>query len=110
MNDAIMEEERMRQAPLFIAALGLAFSLTGCQTRTAHPLPDACYQKPDTGHGRAAIPRFYYDSTEESCKSFIWGGSQGSVPFETLGDCIASCYAPAPESLPERMAPRDDAR
>lgn len=95
----------MRQAPLIVAALGLALGLAGCQTRTAHPLPDVCYQEPEVGPGRAAIQRFYYDSEADSCKSFIWGGNKGSVPFEALDNCIATCYSPAPQPLPEEMAP-----
>ena len=40
----------------------------------------------------------------ESCQEFTWGGCQGSVPFETMEACMASCYAPAPD-LTEREMP-----
>lgn len=97
----------MRQAPLIVIAMALG--LAGCETTpSAHPLPDVCFEKPETGNGRAAIQRFYYDSDEQSCKAFLWGGSQGKVPFETLDACIATCYAPAPQPLPRSMAPAEN--
>jgi len=50
-----------------------------------------CELKPDTGPCRAAIPRFYFDQESQKCKQFIWGGCQGTVPFETMNECINAC-------------------
>ncbi|MFL3051854.1 MAG: BPTI/Kunitz-type proteinase inhibitor domain-containing protein [Candidatus Neomarinimicrobiota bacterium] len=50
-----------------------------------------CELKPDTGPCRAAIPRFYFDPESQKCKQFIWGGCQGTVPFETMSECINAC-------------------
>jgi hypothetical protein len=48
-----------------------------------------CNQKPDAGYCEALIKRYYYDKTEGKCKEFIWGGCDGTVPFETLNECIS---------------------
>ncbi|MCU5786782.1 BPTI/Kunitz domain-containing protein [Alloalcanivorax marinus] len=83
---------------LMMGLLAGSLALTGCQSgRTAHPLPDACFQAPDTGRCRAAMPRYYYDADADRCEQFTWGGCEGSVPFETLDACMAACYAPAPD-------------
>lgn len=74
---------------LFIAvSLMAATLLAGCQST---PLPDACYQKPASGHCRAAFTRYYFDQDRQQCRPFIWGGCEGTVPFETEQDCIAQC-------------------
>jgi hypothetical protein len=33
------------------------------------------------------ITKYYYNRVTMKCDSFIWGGCQGVVPFETLKDC-----------------------
>ncbi|EAR00563.1 BPTI/Kunitz domain-containing protein [Maribacter sp. HTCC2170] len=53
----------------------------------------SCLLEPDPGNCLAAIPRYYYDASEQECKEFIWGGCGGVVPFETLEDCRA-CEKP----------------
>ena len=81
-----------------LAAAGLA--LAGCQTvPTAHPLPETCKQAPDAGNGQANQTGFYYDQSSWSCKSFAYGDN-GQVPFQTLDQCMAACYAPAPNLVP----------
>ena len=82
----------------------LVLTLAGCQSgRNAHPLPEACHQAPDSGQCRAAIPGYYYDSESESCQEFTWGGCEGKVPFETMDECMATCYAPAPDLTDQEM-------
>ncbi|MFD1188382.1 BPTI/Kunitz domain-containing protein [Pontibacter rugosus] len=44
---------------------------------------ERCTLAPDPGPCRAAITRYYYDQKEKRCKSFIWGGCRGVLPFET---------------------------
>tara|TARA_Y100000588_G_scaffold369479_1_gene438544 strand:- start:348 stop:650 length:303 start_codon:yes stop_codon:yes gene_type:complete len=68
--------------------------LAGCQASSdADKLPDACYQPPESGMCKAAFQRYYYDQETDSCKTFIWGGCKGSVPFETQDACVKTCNA-----------------
>ena len=46
-----------------------------------------CLLSPDPGRCRAAFTRYYYSPKTKKCESFIWGGCDGVVPFETLEDC-----------------------
>lgn len=62
--------------------------LAGCQST---PLPDACYQKPESGHCRAAFTRYYFDQDRQQCRPFIWGGCDGTVPFDTEQACQQAC-------------------
>lgn len=48
-----------------------------------------CNIEPDAGSCKASFSRYYFDKEEGICKEFQWGGCDGSVPFETLKDCIA---------------------
>ena len=50
-----------------------------------------CELKPDTGPCRAYMPRYYFDQKAQKCKEFIWGGCSGTVPFETIGECMNAC-------------------
>ena len=64
--------------------------LSGCQS-TDPSLPPACMLKPESGKCRAAHTRYWFDADSQSCKTFIWGGCGGVVPFETLEDCQQTC-------------------
>jgi len=50
-----------------------------------------CEAKPNTGPCRGIFTRYYYDPSIQKCATFIWGGCQGDVPFETLEDCVWEC-------------------
>ncbi len=52
---------------------------------------DACALVPDAGNCYAYIERYYFDQDTGSCSSFVWGGCDGVVPFETLERCQAAC-------------------
>lgn len=54
-------------------------------------LSEKCKMKHDPGPCKGAFTRYYYDQKESKCMSFIYGGCQGNVPFETLEDCQAAC-------------------
>jgi len=75
--------------------------LAACQST---PLPPACSLKPDSGRCRAAIERFWFDESSGVCRTFIWGGCDGSVPFDTLEACQEMCESPA------EATPRDSLR
>ncbi|MCC1496930.1 BPTI/Kunitz domain-containing protein [Alcanivorax sp. 1008] len=83
----------MRYA-FFAAAL---LALAGCQT-SEERLPEQCQLKPESGRCRAAIERYWFDPQSGTCKAFIWGGCDGTVPFETMQDCQQTCDAAAEES------------
>ncbi len=82
--------------PLIVTAL-----LAGCQAGSdGQSLPEACYQPPESGMCKAAFQRYYYDQESDSCKTFIWGGCKGSVPFETQDACVQTCNASNSEPAP----------
>ncbi len=56
-------------------------------------LPKKCSLKPETGPCKAFFKKYYYDADNKTCKSFIWGGCGGLVPFDTLEDCNKTCLA-----------------
>ena len=81
---------------IFATLLIALFTLAGCQGRH---LPDACYVKPSSGQCKASFMRYWYDEGPRTCRAFIWGGCDGSVPFETMDACHAQCMPgqPVPE-------------
>ena len=50
-----------------------------------------CLLKHEAGPCKGAFERYYYDKREKKCKSFIYGGCQGVVPFETMEECENKC-------------------
>ena len=46
-----------------------------------------CSLIPNEGPCNAAFVRYYFDTAENKCKEFTWGGCDGVVPFETLEEC-----------------------
>ncbi|XP_051534832.1 kunitz-type serine protease inhibitor 6-like [Myxocyprinus asiaticus] len=53
---------------------------------------DLCLLPSVVGNCRAALPRFYYDATNQTCKQFIYGGCGGNNNnFETQKACETSC-------------------
>jgi len=46
-----------------------------------------CDLEPDSGGCFSLNSRYYFDKAEGKCKEFIWGGCNGTVPFETLEEC-----------------------
>ncbi|MCC5815549.1 MAG: BPTI/Kunitz domain-containing protein [Leptospira sp.] len=50
-----------------------------------------CGLKPDPGPCRARMEGFYFDQKSKTCKTFIYGGCQGSLPFKTMEDCESTC-------------------
>ncbi len=59
--------------------------------KLSNPKDDRCIQAPDPGRCRASFQAYYYDSVENKCKEFIWGGCEGSRPFEFLEECKKAC-------------------
>ncbi len=46
-----------------------------------------CDLEYDSGSCKAYFPKYYFDKDEGKCKEFIWGGCEGTVPFESLEEC-----------------------
>ena len=90
----------------YIYLTAVLLVLAGCQT--SDKLPEQCNLKPESGHCRAAIERYWFDSQSGTCKAFVWGGCGGTVPFETMQDCQSVCSAPAEEAEPRlrQLQPR----
>ncbi|NKI31718.1 proteinase inhibitor I4 serpin [Muricauda sp. DJ-13] len=59
-----------------------------CQDGKAVLIYSPCELEPEPGPCFAAIRRFYFDEVDQECKEFIWGGCGGTVPFETLDECL----------------------
>ncbi|KAA2235905.1 hypothetical protein F0L74_32960, partial [Chitinophaga agrisoli] len=53
--------------------------------------PD-CLLPIKTGPCRGSFPRYAYDSSEDKCVEFIYGGCQANANnFETIEECEAAC-------------------
>lgn len=70
---------------------GRCVSDTGAITCDPVDPPSRCELKPDPGPCEAAFPGWYFDPDTGTCEEFIWGGCDGTLPFETLESCQASC-------------------
>ena len=50
-----------------------------------------CKAYPDPGVCKGYFTRYYYDQDTGKCKTFVWGGCGGVVPFESMGECNSGC-------------------
>ena len=68
--------------------------------------PTACQGLPPLqGQGTASVPRYYYDSTTQSCRSFQYRGRKGNQNnFLTEEDCAATCAGSFLRSITNRFA------
>ncbi len=69
-----------------IGAVLMLLTQLGCK-KDACSEDTNCTLEPDPGFCFAAIPRYYYDAEDDECKECIWGGCEGTGPFETLEAC-----------------------
>lgn len=80
---------------LVFTVLSGAVLWSACNRKNAQnnevKLDPACMLEPETGPCKAAFRKYYYDQEEKTCKTFIWGGCNGVVPFETLEECQEKC-------------------
>lgn len=68
------------------------------------PLPEKCRLKPDGGHCKALLWKYYFDPETNECKEFVHGGCEGTVPFETKEECEQECL----DRQAEPVIPRED--
>lgn len=55
---------------------------------------DRCTFQPDSGLCRAYFPRYFYNTTSDSCERFIYGGCGGNDNrFITAAECTENCYS-----------------
>jgi len=52
---------------------------------------EACELTPNPGPCKALFYKYYFNQESNKCESFIWGGCDGLVPFQTLKYCIEEC-------------------
>lgn len=53
---------------------------------------EICGKPKDAGPCKAIHPRFYFDSNEQNCKEFNYGGCLGNQNnFEELSECEDKC-------------------
>ena len=50
-----------------------------------------CTLVPDPGPCLASIAKYFYNQAIQQCDSFIWGGCDGVVPFQTMVECQTAC-------------------
>jgi len=79
----------MYQKILFLTLLPMFF--IGCSATKEPQKSLKCQEKPSAGKCRAIFHKYYYDQNDKKCKSFIWGGCGGNVPFNTLDKCQETC-------------------
>ncbi|XP_070328794.1 colostrum trypsin inhibitor [Odocoileus virginianus] len=57
--------------------------------------PDLCQLPQERGPCKAALHRYFYNSTSNACEPFTYGGCQGNDNnFETTEMCLRICKAP----------------
>jgi len=72
---------------------------------------DDCSSKKQSGNCRAIYQRWWYDDSENKCKSFIYGGCGGNGNnYATKESCESACrhingYLGCPESCPNNREP-----
>uniref|UniRef100_A0A831XGC0 Proteinase inhibitor I4 serpin n=1 Tax=Geobacter metallireducens TaxID=28232 RepID=A0A831XGC0_GEOME len=72
--------------------------------KAREPLPEKCLQKPDGGPCKALFWKHYFDPESGECKEFVYGGCEGTVPFESREECERECL----EQSAEPVHPLDD--
>ncbi|ORX89225.1 hypothetical protein K493DRAFT_318868 [Basidiobolus meristosporus CBS 931.73] len=64
-----------------------------CEGEKPNPLPKVCKRRGETGPCRASIRAWEYDEASGQCRSFVYGGCKGYVPFRAKEQCQNTCIA-----------------
>lgn len=85
-NEAVRAKNE-REGLISDCALAPAPSRVQCQDGKPVLIYSPCNLEPEPGPCFALVRRYYFDKEEQECKEFIWGGCNGTVPFETMEAC-----------------------
>lgn len=69
----------------------IALIFTSCTSIKETQISEKCFEKPNGGICKAYFKKYYFDTNDKKCKSFVWGGCGGNIPFKTLNECKISC-------------------
>ncbi|XP_059187597.1 kunitz-type protease inhibitor 2 [Centropristis striata] len=70
-----------------------------------------CRQPVKVGVCRAFFPRFFYDPTNQSCRSFVYGGcGANGNNFISREECETSCSGVTGSVLPDDLSPEHSAK
>lgn len=68
--------------------------LSAVTVTSSSRLPEKCSLRPDMGPCYASMPRYFYNSTTQSCEHFMYGGCGGNENrFVTSDECRRECAA-----------------
>jgi len=73
------------------ALLILVLVFTSCVSTKETALPKKCFEKQNSGMCKAYFKKYYFNVEDKKCKSFVWGGCGGNIPFNTLDECKSTC-------------------
>lgn len=59
-----------------------------------------CTMVPEKGPCKAIFWKYTYDPKTNQCKEFMYGGCEGTVPFETKEECVKMCVEPEGPGYP----------
>lgn len=59
-----------------------------------------CTMVPEKGPCKAIFWKYTYDPKTNQCKEFMYGGCEGTVPFETKEECVKMCVEPEGSGYP----------
>ncbi|KAH7973007.1 hypothetical protein HPB52_020217 [Rhipicephalus sanguineus] len=67
-------------------------TLHECESKCGMTLDPVCELPKKVGPCRAHVPRYYYNTTTDTCEKFVYGGCKGNANnFETLKQCETRC-------------------
>ena len=70
---------------------GVGTNLEKQNSWTIKVVSNPCFLLPNSGYCKGYFIKYYFDQEQDKCMDFIWGGCDGTVPFETLNDCLSTC-------------------
>jgi len=76
-----------------VLVIGLV-SVAGLGLGACYEDQTRCSERPERGPCDLDVQAYWFDGREGECKEFIWGGCDGNVPFESIGECRETCEVP----------------
>lgn len=100
-----MPSLNLLQIPIVI--LSLSAFVSAAEEITIPPMPwenisadPRCTMVPEKGPCKAIYWKYAYDPKSNQCKEFMYGGCEGTVPFETKEECVNVCVEPEEPGYP----------